>query len=151
MSRMWNFHPVVENAVGAAGWSPAYSAPIDGWISRLQAEGYDVFDYARDVLASFGGLLVHPTEDVRAGFSSGPLRVGLVTNEFDRVMEWGSRLELPLVPVGEWMDYYFVVVAPDGRVFAGTLGQLLYLGSTFEEALELIVTATREPEEMTPG
>ena len=80
------------------------------------------------MLESFGGFLIRPTEDVRAAFSSGPLRIGLVADEFERVMEWGSSLGLCHVPVGEWMDYYFVVVSPDGRVFAGALGQLLYLG-----------------------
>lgn len=149
MSTAWTFHPVVETALRRAEWFPQRRIDITTWKHQLLLEGYDVFDYAIRVLSEFGGLVIAPIEDVRARFSSGPLRIHVVQDEYDRVAEWSTQLSVPLIPIGEWMDYYFVVVATDKRVFAGTLGQLLYLGATFDDALDRIVTATRQPEEVT--
>lgn len=148
MTGAWNLQPSVTKALHVAGWSEDRAAPLDPWVKLLEEEGYRVFDYARAVLSAFGGLVIEPAEDISATFDSGPLRIGLVPDEYDRVARWSAQLGIPLVPIGEWIDYYFVVVSSDGRVFAGSLDQLLYLGPTIEEALELVVTATRQPEEV---
>lgn len=147
----WELDPIVLTVLQAAGWSPTRSTGTARWIEELESEGYSIFEYARAVMSAFGDLRLEPVENEQAAFASGPLDIGPVVGERDRVVEWSELLAVPLVPVGEWMDYYFVVVARDMRVFAGALGQLLYLGPTFEVALEVVVKANRPPEEVALG
>jgi hypothetical protein len=143
-------HSTVTSLIDA-GWSPDRRVQINHWVEQLTAEGYTMHDHVKDILEKYGGLVVKP---VRGAHASGyiateldfdPVYAG--SGEFDRVDYWQQRLGLLLSPLGEHGDGGLVLLANDGGVFRCRDDHILYMGSTFEEALEnTLVNVTRQPD-----
>lgn len=139
----------IVRALQTIGWSPERHLNAAEWVSALKTEGFTVFPLVEEILASIGGLHVHPVPSPDAVFGSGEFYVDPIwaaSGESDRIALRQQQLEVKLCPLGEWLNEYVVLIADDGRVFAETSFQLLLLGSDIGYALETMILCEHHPE-----
>jgi len=147
---MFSFDYEVKRVLEAAGWSETRRVSTDEWVLVLKEEGYTVFPLAIEVLENLGGLKVVPAidkPDDRRLFSPSPFHLDPVIaglGEFDRISRWQGKFGLTLFPLGE-VGWYFLMLASDGRVFAGADGNFEVVGDTIESAMATLILAQNRP------
>jgi hypothetical protein len=148
MIRRVDFHPKTAFMLEKAGWVEGRNTPTNAWRDALVEDGYKWSNTAEAFLNDFGGLVVSPVKDKEAVFGSGILVVDplLCLGEQERIKQRGYALKEELCPVGEWLGESIILISPRGLVYAETTFQVLLLGRTFIDALEVIVRAYRYPE-----
>jgi hypothetical protein len=146
---MLRFDDEVKRVLESAGWSESRKVSADEWVSALTAEGYTFFPLVLEVLENLGGLTVVPPVDQNdraRAFCPSPFHFDPMTGlgEFDRFNTWQEEFGLKLFPLGE-VGWYFLMVASNGRVFAGADGNFELLGQTIESALATLIFARTRP------
>ncbi|MEO3799386.1 SUKH-3 domain-containing protein [Nonomuraea sp. B1E8] len=144
-----DLHPKVRTAIELAGWRPGRRQDISSWVESLGYEGYDLFEEAVSTLTQLGGLRVASLPSSASEFGTGDIffdPVWASQGERARIAEREQDIRCKLCPVGEWLDNYILLSGDDGRYFAETSFQVLYLGSSLSAALETMVLAERPPE-----
>jgi SUKH-3 immunity protein len=142
-------HPIVKRALCDGGWTPDRSVPAQHLLEALRLNGFHVFRDAEEILRRFGGLVIKPPERLQAAFRSGAISfspISAALGEAPRIALRETQFGCRLCPIGEWSGEYILLVADDGRVFAETTFQVLQLGESFDDALELMICANDSPE-----
>jgi len=118
------------------------------WYHARTDDGYVWSTAVQHFLAGFGNLTIDPIRSEAATFGSGPFEIepDLVIGERERIAHREDTIGESLCPVGEWSGESIVLISPSRRVYAETSYQVLLLGQSPEEALDVIVRAHRYPE-----
>lgn len=139
------FHPEVQGALREAGWFPGRQVDVEKW-SALEDGGYVFHDMAREILAGIDDLTITPVRETGPNFvNDDPFVV-------DPAEGWGSRgiaediedqFGGQYFPLGAWLSYSTVFVESSGRVVVAGFGPIWELGTTFEDALDLLVRSSQ--------
>ena len=103
---------------------------------------------ARQILESFGGLKLTPSEEDNQAFTPQPFEfcpVEAGSGQRDLVGVWEVQLGQPLLPLGQAFGYMTLLIAADGRVLAGETDTLHLIGETIGDALETMIVARSAP------
>ncbi len=141
-------HFLTQRALREASWFPERHVPTREWYDSLTGSDYKWSGAAERFLASLGDLVIHPIKSQESIFGSGTLVTDptRASGEYERIAEREKSIGESLCPVGEWSGEYIVLIAPSSRVYAEMTYQVLLLGQTVEEALDVMVRAHRYPE-----
>ena len=130
-----------------SGWQKDRSICISDWVTTLKAEGYFLFPMVIDVLANFGHLVIKPEVNPNGKFYSGEINFDpcwAATGERSRIEERERKMVPKLVPIGEWMGVYILLLSDKGEVFAETTGQIFLVGETFPGAIKNLIFSDKE-------
>jgi SUKH-3 immunity protein len=146
------FSDIVVSILEASGWAPNRKVPTSQWAGQLESEGFTMLPDAVKVLEGFGGLEIVPRKTAGDTFLKGVVRFDPLlsaSGEFDRVDYWQHRLNIKLSPIAEDSKGGIVLLADDGRVFICWDGKMLFIGESFEDALEnSLIVAKRKAVEV---
>jgi hypothetical protein len=78
-----------------------------------------------------------------APFDFFPLEAG--SGQRDMVEVWERSLKRTLFPLGEVFRYMTLLVADDGRIYAGETDTLHLIGDNIDRALETLIDAKSKP------
>ncbi|WP_197024350.1 SUKH-3 domain-containing protein [Nocardiopsis sp. CNT312] len=136
-------------AMEDSGWyAERIFGDADSWYYELCSRGYPGNRMALDLIRSLGGLSIGPAENSDAHFGNyEPLNVDPFAADamgFSFFEEMSSLVGEACFPVGEWLSYSSVFITASGRMMAGGLGYVWYLGGTLEEGVQQAVMADRD-------
>lgn len=142
-----SFHPDCLTALNAAGWYPERRVEVRPLIDSLTVEGYPRNPLAEEILGTLEGLTVEPINltgpnFINEPFSFDPIAAG-TGHRWDLAAEVEEVLGGKYFPLGEWLSNSSVFIEAGGRVVATGLGWIWEVGSSFEEALQMVVRADR--------
>ncbi|KAA2265096.1 hypothetical protein F0L68_05395 [Solihabitans fulvus] len=140
-----SFSPEVVRALTASGWEPGRHVDVEPWDRVLRSEGYHLSELVRDLLESLGGLRVHPVGqgEYRAALLFEPELAG--SGAYDIAEELEDMFHQRFYPVAEWISNSCVFVGERGQVASYDDIEMLDLGNTVNDAVELIVVCSRPP------
>lgn len=141
------FSPGVEHILLTAGWYPGRTVDPSAWINQLEREGLRCSPAAEDVLRTLGGIRVEPPEPTGAAIGTEPFDfrpLEVASGESDRFPGWEAKAGTPLFPLGAAYSWCILLMAPDGRVFLGVANEILLVGMTIQEALDVLALGTRQ-------
>lgn len=148
MSISQSISPITRSVLQGVGWKPERRVSTIEWQHRLLSDGYKWLDVAQKFLSSFGGLIIHPPKYEDALFGSGMLAIDplLALGESERIMNREVFIGIDLCPLGEWNGESILLIDHGGRVYAETTYQVLLLGESPIDAIDLIIRAHRYPD-----
>lgn len=131
-------------ALEKSGWSPQRKVEVAHWVVQMEGAGFVMNTNARDVLASFGGLVVRPEfKGVRA-YMPAVVRFDPALLRHDgRPLRLEQSLGITLSPVGECLHDSAFFIGDDNRLYAGWSGLWMRLGDDFEDSLKTLVLADK--------
>ncbi|MBA3531863.1 MAG: SUKH-3 domain-containing protein [Ardenticatenales bacterium] len=135
-----------------AGWYPGRKIDISAYIDALEAEGYVVFPSVQAFLQEFSGLkLIHENEFNGIALSE--------ATEFDAadeathgvpieaIQKYCEFLQSPLCMIGSISNKHAaLLMTPLSHVYGTTGDNLVYWGSSAEEAIERLCTFAQKRE-----
>ncbi|MFI9384813.1 SUKH-3 domain-containing protein [Kutzneria sp. NPDC052558] len=158
MVEVRGFSESVRTALESAGWSADRQIDIDGWVSELAAQGYEIDVVVDRALRSFGGILVEPVNVTGPNFSNDePLNVDPIlagSGHFELARQLTAELGGNWFPFGEWLSYSSLFVENSGWTVATGMDWIWDVGPSVEEAIEFALMAHRPLtclETLTPG
>jgi hypothetical protein len=125
-----------------AGWSEDRCVDTSEYEKSLQSEGYPLHEVVLDFLKRFGGLrVVYPhyrVKDEKDEFYINPT-VAVADIGSGWVEEYSERVGVPLCVIGQAFSYHMtVVMAQDGKVYAGYDDTLIHVGDSGTDAIEAL-------------
>jgi hypothetical protein len=134
----------VQRVLQSAGWTRERKVDVVNLLSVLEESGFHPHPLAREVLESFGGLVVDPVNRVGPDFRNDepftfkPIDAAGHLSDLQDVEEaLGGRY----FPLGEWMTYSNVFLEAGGRMVASDGVAIWELGGSFESGLEFALRA----------
>ncbi|HZB28713.1 MAG TPA: SUKH-3 domain-containing protein [Streptosporangiaceae bacterium] len=134
-----------KEALLRAGWRPDRRVDVDQWHETLSAEGFVLFDLAADVLATFGGLEVHPAI-MHGEFENAPILFEpelAGSGSLDIALELRTMFDQDFYPIAEWITSSCVSLGSAGIVVDYHDVELLSVADSFEEGLRVMLLADR--------
>ncbi|GLZ31964.1 hypothetical protein Lesp02_41520 [Lentzea sp. NBRC 105346] len=139
------FSPELVAALEASGWTRDRRVDIEQWDAVLSVEGYHLSDVARELLESLGDLRVQPVfeGEYRSSLYFEPEAAGAGAIDIAEELEglFGQRF----YPLAEWISASCVFVGEHGKVASYDDVEMLDIGDTVNEGLEVMVLGTRAP------
>lgn len=132
----------------AAGWYPGRAVPVEPFLEPLVEEDYEIPPVLREFLRGYGGLefeYPNPYRPELADTCGIDPQLAIDALFKIRVGLWGERVGAQLVPFGE-AGRLFLVMAADGRVWAGFDEILIEIGSSPEDALDALCEVRERPD-----
>ncbi|GAB3813896.1 SUKH-3 domain-containing protein [Micromonospora zhanjiangensis] len=154
------FNPEVEAALRDAGWTPGRHLSPDAVTAmhRAVAAGRGRYDgqltsaYLADpVLAEFGGLVI-ARDGAGVDLNPRPFAIdpSLAVRNVETLIDVGRAMGSTLYPLGvEGMDEAVLAITDQGKVISIDPVGEWFLGNTFDEALDTLVTG-RTPRPVGP-
>lgn len=134
-----------------AGWSEDRCVDTSEYEKCLKSEGYPIHAVVLDFLKSFGGLrLVYPhyrVPETNDEFWIDPI-IAAADIYIERISEdYNERVGAKLCVIGEAFSRHMtVMMAPDGRVYAGYDDTLIHVGNSGTDAIEALCSGRDMPE-----
>lgn len=138
-----------RQALERAGWNPGRQVDIDEWITILGDQGYFFSEPAKEILKSFGGLVVRPADVPEAVWGADPIVFDPMEagdGMYERYKSQETALGHRMSPLASWGGESTIMLLDDGRVVSDSSFSLQLLGSTFPEALDLALRRYRKPD-----
>lgn len=129
---MISISPKVKEILTKYGWTPDRSVDIASVVSQLEPEGYILFDFAKEVLESFEGIVIKENDQKTLLFDFNGLD-GLGT--YDDVEPWMKANQIQLYPIGTWPQC-MVLVGSDQNLYVTEFSKVAKVGNHFSEGLE---------------
>lgn len=138
------FSRITLDALRRAGWLGDRKIDTSVYTKALNEEGYLVPSLLTDFLHHYGGIYItHPDPKIPNAtddFHLDPLKA-IENNFHEGIEEYGKLIGTELCVFGEASDGYLVLMmAQDGRVFAGIDDLLYYVGESGVDAIEALCT-----------
>ncbi|MVU82307.1 hypothetical protein GPX89_34360 [Nocardia sp. ET3-3] len=143
-------NPVTSEVVPAAGWTPDRRIDVTDWFADLDDQGYLMSPAAVEILESFGKLALRPPEAPEALWGADPiffdpLEVG--DGNYDRYADLEAKVGHRMSPLAaKSSGTSSLLILDDGRVVSDDVLGLRLLGTTFPEAVDLVLRRYRRPE-----
>jgi len=140
--------PSIEHCLRQGGWYPGRHVDPTCWLKPLEQEGFSVSPPADQILRVLGGLRFDPPESDDQAFRPAPfdfLPLEAGSGQRDIVEVWEGTLKRTLFPLGEVFRYMTLLVADDGRIYAGETDTLHFIGDNIDRALETLINAPSTP------
>lgn len=138
------FSAEVLRALESAGWTPDRKVEVADLFSVLEEDGFHPHPLAREVLESFGGLVVEPVNLVGPGFHNDePLTFKPIdaAGHLSDLQDVEEALGGSYFPLGEWMTYSNVFLEAGGRMVATDGAVIWEMGDSFESGVEFALRA----------
>ncbi|MGI8502881.1 MAG: SUKH-3 domain-containing protein [Hassallia sp.] len=133
-----------------AGWSENRCVDTSEYEKSLKLEGYPLDEVVLDFLKRFGGLrVVYPHYRVKNEKDELYINPTVAAAHIypERVEEYNERVGAVLCVIGEAFSYHMtVVMAPDGKVYAGYDDTLIHVGDSGTDAIEALCSGRDMPE-----
>lgn len=134
-----------------AGWSENRTVDISEYEKILKSEGYQIYAVVVDFLKRFGGLrLVFPHHRVPQHNDEFIIDPSIAAADIyiERVKEdYSERVGAQLCVIGEAFSRHMtVMMASDGKVYAGYDDLLICVGNSGTDAIEAICSGREMPE-----
>jgi SUKH-3 immunity protein len=140
--------PAAAERLTAAGWRPGRAVAIEPFLEPLLEEEYEIPEVLREFLRGYGGLeFTYQNPQNAALTDTCTIDPSVATNVIYpiRVRLWGGRIGAELCPFGE-AGGMSLVMAADGRVWAGRDELLIVIGDSPEDALDSLCENRPTPE-----
>lgn len=126
-----------------AGWSEERFVDTSEYEKRLKLEGYPIYEVVVDFLKSFGGLrLVYPHFRVpqeQDEFIIDPILAAADIYAENVTEDYSERVGTALCVIGEAFSRHMtVMMASDGKVYAGYTDVLILVGNSGVDAIEAL-------------
>lgn len=138
---MISLSPKVEEILTKYGWTPDRSVDIASVVSQLEPEGYILFDFAKEVLESFEGIVIKENDPKTLLFDFNGLD-GLGT--YDDVEPWMKANQIQLYPIGTYSQS-LVLVGNDENIYVTEFSMIERVGNDFSDGLEAILSGCSGP------
>jgi hypothetical protein len=141
---------VTREAVARAGWTAERHINIDEWVAELTRQGYSFSEEAKNILSSFGGLVIRPRSGIpEAKWASDPILFDPMDagdGMYERYRPIESMLGHRMSPLASRGGESTMLLLDDGRIVSDSSFGLQLLGNNFPEALDLLLRRYRKPE-----
>ena len=121
---------------------------VECWIEQLTSEGFEINEFAREILNGFGGVSVKGkgnTSQIFVELKFDP--VYYASGEFDRMGLYNFAANDTLFPVGGMFDFT-VYVGKQGAFYVADWKTLYECGDTLERFLETVSSEKPERREL---
>ena len=132
-----------------AGWSEDRCVNTSEYEKSLQSEGYPIHAVVVDFLRQFGGLrVVHPHHRLKEEKDEFYINPTVTASHIypERVEDYSERVDAPLCVIGEAFSYHMtLVMATDGKVYAGYDDTLIHVGDSGTDAIVALCSGRDMP------
>jgi hypothetical protein len=144
--------PDIRLVLQASGWTEARSIAIDPWVGELEAAGYEMNQWALDVLSSLGGLTIEPVGSDAQVYQPTSIHFDPLRLRWQpRLVPWERELGTSLSPLGEGYSDSSIYIGAGSKLYANWNGIFAVLGEDFEDSLATLLFAKRRGTRLRPS